>query len=270
MKLYYWNWRRNFGDELSKFLLSRKVPHLLVEQRPVLLLGIGTLLNTKVPSEPTTKVVFSSGCGYGSKPVIDDCWHFYCVRGPLTAKALGLSLKTAVTDGGVLIREYFEREQDHRQDLIGFVPHWSHMTERLGGLLRDEGVLPIDPMRSPQEVIRDISSVDVLITESLHGAVVADSLRIPWVPVTLSSSILDFKWIDWCTTVGLDYSPTCFRSALPSGRLGQVRSIPFVVQLRRLRRRMKPVLSQESVVVDLCEQLNECLASLERDWRVEH
>jgi succinoglycan biosynthesis protein ExoV len=66
----------------------------------------------------------------------------------------------------------------------------------------------IDPRASVEEVSQKISETDVLITECLHGAVVADSLRVPWIPVVSSGSILRFKWADWCMSVGLEYHPT--------------------------------------------------------------
>ena len=41
----------------------------------------------------------------------------------------------------------------------------------------------------------------------MHGAIVADTLRIPWVPVVCSPAIPPFKWIDWTRSLDLDYRP---------------------------------------------------------------
>ena len=47
-----------------------------------------------------------------------------------------------------------------------------------------------------------------MITEALHGAIVADALRVPWMPVSSYHTILPFKWEDWCRSVGLAYAPS--------------------------------------------------------------
>ena len=42
-----------------------------------------------MPDAPK-KLVFGTGFGYGGVPRLDESWIFYCVRGPRTARALGL------------------------------------------------------------------------------------------------------------------------------------------------------------------------------------
>ena len=42
------------------------------------------------------------------------------------------------------------------------------------------------PTADSKETITRISSLDKLVTEAMHGAIVADSLRVPWVAVALS------------------------------------------------------------------------------------
>ncbi len=87
---YYRDGIGNFGDDLNAWLWPRLIPDLLDDNPDTLFLGIGTLLNNRLPSRPR-KVVFGTGAGYGeSLPSLDERWRIYCVRGPLTAMALGL------------------------------------------------------------------------------------------------------------------------------------------------------------------------------------
>ena len=63
MKLFYWNERPNFGDELNPWLWSRLLPPGTIDDDPsTWLVGIGTVLNHRVPK--AEKVLFF-GTGYG-------------------------------------------------------------------------------------------------------------------------------------------------------------------------------------------------------------
>ena len=109
MKLYYYRTGvRNFGDDLNNWLWPKLIPELLDPIDGYLLIGIGTILNRRIPESPQ-KVVFGAGVGYGERPVLDDSWTVYCVRGPLTAAALELSPDLAITD-------YYERNVDEKNE----------------------------------------------------------------------------------------------------------------------------------------------------------
>ncbi len=41
----------------------------------------------------------------------------------------------------------------------------------------------------------------------MHGAIVADALRVPWLSVSSGPQINRFKWRDWCDSLALDYTP---------------------------------------------------------------
>lgn len=52
MKLHYWvgkNGLRNFGDSLNEIIWSEKLPGVFNKQSNHLFLGIGTILNNKLP-----------------------------------------------------------------------------------------------------------------------------------------------------------------------------------------------------------------------------
>ncbi|TYX27701.1 hypothetical protein FCG76_028230, partial [Klebsiella pneumoniae] len=71
--------------------------------------------------------VFSSGVGYGYPPVNfgDDNWNILCVRGPLSAKILGLDKNKAITDGAALLNtldEFKPLPENERKGII-FIPH---------------------------------------------------------------------------------------------------------------------------------------------------
>lgn len=104
-RLYYFRGARpNFGDELNPWLWPRLLPRFLDDASDELFLGIGTILNSGVPTAPR-KIVFGSGYGYGEPPKLEPGkWRIHRLREPRTAQALGLPDTLAVGDPAILLR----------------------------------------------------------------------------------------------------------------------------------------------------------------------
>lgn len=210
MKLYYFSDPQgNFGDDLNPWLWPKLIPEL---SQPTdddsWLVGIGTLLNHRLP--PTGDLhVMGSGVGYGNAMRNGATCHFHAVRGYKSAKALGLSNSAVVTDAAVLLRVVGVPQTGLSRERVGVMftgrsltnYEWEAVCERLGFLFISCH-WPVD------KVLAEIQRCDVLITEAMHGAIVADALRVPWVPVTCSEGVLSFKWEDWLSSLQLSYEPT--------------------------------------------------------------
>ena len=209
MKLHYYIDRHgNFGDDLNPWLWSKLIPGLIDNDESEIFVGIGTLLNDTIPQRPK-KVVFGSGVGYGSSlPKIDAGWTFYCVRGPVTAAKLGLPKEYAITDAAALVPTVYHVEESERAG-VAFIPHhvsaWNLDWELI---CQEVGIRYIDPRKDVDTVLNEISRSSAIITEAMHGAILADSFRIPWMPVVLYGHVLQSKWQDWTGSLSLDYSPT--------------------------------------------------------------
>ena len=221
MKLFYYQFPKhqyptglgNFGDDLNPWLWQKLIPEYLDHDRHRIFVGIGTLLNdglTKQFSRAKHIVIFSSGVGYGGGlPTVTNAWSVYCVRGPLSAQALGLADDRAVTDGGILVRQVF-RPAGQKRFSYSFMPHAEHAAcaGRIWPIICEQiGFHYIDPRQSVDRVLHDISETEVLLTEAMHGAIAADALDVPWIPICTSHRILPFKWQDWCASLGLTYEP---------------------------------------------------------------
>ena len=59
---------------------------------------------------PHFLVIWTAGKSETAIPKIDKSWKIYALRGPLSAKALGLSSKLSVTDSAVLVRKIFNKK----------------------------------------------------------------------------------------------------------------------------------------------------------------
>lgn len=269
MRLYYHaDPYGNFGDDLNPWLWPQLIPGIFNNNNDeeTLFIGIGTLLNEGVPAT-IPKVVFGTGAGYGKLPLIDEKWKFYCVRGPLSARILGLDSELAITDPGVLIKTLNLPEKSKRYDLSLMLHHLSARMANFKPLCEELGINLIDHSAEVYETICDIQRSKALITEAMHGAIVADALRVPWVPLRLHSHILEFKWMDWCSSLGLNYNPLPKENIIsPDLDLTpEQRSALLSALLKKTVTRIEPILSPESALDRVILRLQEKLEQMKAE-----
>ena len=277
MKLYYYKGVPNFGDHLNPWLWNKLLPGLENDDRRFCLVGIGTLINERLPyftrfSE--RRVIFGSGVGYGKgkTPTLDEFYKVYCVRGPLSAKALGLPEELGITDGAALLRNVLPIGNSKKRYSYTYMPSvaWEKACQ-------DIGFGYIDPRGSLEEALQTISETEMMIAEAMHGAIIADAFRIPWIPIVSNSeSVLSFKWNDWCGSLGLPYEPN-FIERLYHPRdvkdiLTPARKVRDYVRYKRAAQELKkvamtcrPFLSSDDRINDLTERLTEKLEEFKAD-----
>ncbi|MGI9489588.1 MAG: polysaccharide pyruvyl transferase family protein [Geminicoccaceae bacterium] len=275
----------NFGDDLNPWLFEKLLPEAFdshcyhdpalrqsTDDTEPLFVGIGTLLNDKIPKEPL-KAIFGSGAGYGPASTIDERWNVYCVRGPRTAASLGLPPEKAVTDAAALCRR-IDLPKVEKTNSYAFMPHCS--TARLAywdRVCADLGVAYLDPQGAVDEIFAALQSTEVLVTEAMHGAILADTLRIPWVPVTTTAGVLKMKWEDWCSSLDLTYNPwrlpALWRLKGPAGLVKQATGFAkFQLAKRALKSvldKARPALSDERLLESRVDQLESLLELFKAD-----
>ena len=147
--------------------------------------------------------MLGSGCGYRGAPALDDSWRVYWVRGPRTAQRCGLDSALGLGDGAVLWSG-LRRAHAPVAGRVGLVPHHkSYDGADWDAIACEAGLFPIDPRQSPEAVTAALASCERVLTESLHGAIFADTLGIPWRAVVLARRFNNFKWSDWLDTLGM-------------------------------------------------------------------
>ena len=200
----------NFGDELNTWIWPSLLPGIFDGDKSVGFVGIGTVLNSKLEGRFSRTVVFGSGYGFFDPPKFDSSWKVYCLRGELTAQAVGLAPQFGIADPGILVNQLF-KPSSLKLNKFGFMPHIFKLVDGGDKMFRDacnaQGMYFIDPRWEIQHVLEAIASCEVLITAAMHGAIAADALRVPWIPVVTNAGIPEFKWTDWCTSIGLEYNP---------------------------------------------------------------
>ena len=207
MKLTYYSGPvPNFGDALNTYLWPRLLPQgFLDEDESELFLGIGSILWDQHP-KAARKIVMGSGYGgYAAAPdVHDGTWDIVFVRGPRTAATLDLPPDKAICDSAVLLRA-LDLPAPAENVGIAFMPHYhsfnrGHWVEAC----RLAGIRLIDPRDDVEKVLAEIRGARMLITEAMHGAIVADALRTPWLAVHPIHPENQAKWLDWAEALDLD------------------------------------------------------------------
>lgn len=299
MKIFYYkrqDGQPNFGDELNTWLWPQLLPNFFDNDESSLFVGTGTLLNHRLPERTAVAkqlIIFSSGAGY-EQPLsnIPSHWHIACVRGPLSANRLRISRQKAITDGGILVRRCFY-PTGKKTFSYAFMPHIHHANFAdviWKSLCEQVGIGYIDPRWSIEQILDAISRTEVLLAEAMHGAIVADALRIAWIPIITSPRILRFKWQDWCASINVPYRPwrllplsdypkyaRGLRSSFQAGWLrakwGQQILLHQPAQLfnqstadnmASLLKYGQPTLSTDNTIESLTIQLEETLSSLKR------
>lgn len=195
----------NFGDDLNLWLWDEVFPSWREALPGHLLVGVGTLINNKLP-RGVPKVVLGSGVGYGDLPdaaLMAEC-RFVAVRGPRSAAALGLSSETGIVDPAVLIADLPAFRNTPKSGRPVFVPH--HASVRRAdweNLCRKAGVDYVSPEGDAREVIRKLAAAPLVIAESMHAVILADAFGTPWHAVSISHLFHAAKWQDWADSLAV-------------------------------------------------------------------
>lgn len=204
MILYRWQGTaRNFGDELNTVLWPVLLPGFFDDDPTSRFLGIGSVLDRR-HNGAGRKVVAGSGYGgYQGLPKLDGAWDIRWVRGPRTARKLNLPAALGLGDPASLL-PHTNLIPARKPCRIGFMPHF----ESAAGGAWDRaaaasGITLIDPRGDPFAIAAAIAGCHVLLSEALHGAIVADALGVPWVAIEPLAPIHRPKWQDWADTLDL-------------------------------------------------------------------
>ncbi|WP_427160720.1 polysaccharide pyruvyl transferase family protein [Aliinostoc sp. HNIBRCY26] len=280
MKLFYYQ-ENNFGDQLNNWLWDELIPGVLDNDESSAFIGIGTLLNDRLSQRTNNarlRVVFGAGVGYGQGTLqLDDSYKIYCVRGPLSAKTLGIDSQFALTDGAILIRKIYNYDNIKKSYKYSYIPHlktagegWRLVCERLGFGY-------IDPHWPREKVLSCISQSEVILAEAMHGAIIADAFRIPWIPVVSHSTVLLSKWQDWCQSIDVEYKPSYIDrlhhprqkiDILSPLRLARdwFRQKESASQLLNITKTVHPILSSDHKVESLTQEMYYRLQQFKQDW----
>src|SRR6185312_10328207 len=126
------------------------------------------------------------------------------LRGPNTARTLKVDPKLSICDSAVLLRAMDLPPPEHSTG-IAFMPHYESLERGdWAEACRLAGMTLIDATEPVGKVLSQIQGARLLITEAMHGAIVADALRTPWIAARPLFWGHHRKWLDWSEAVGVD------------------------------------------------------------------
>lgn len=198
----------NFGDELNHWLWDRLLPGFFDDAPEELFLGIGSILFDSF-DPGIRKIVFGSGYGgYTDPPKIDENWKIYFVRGKKTAEAIGIAPDRAVGDSGILVRSCWDATTIAKKHDVSFIPHFeSAIRGEWEEVCRRAGINYIDPRNTVEDVLTEMSASKLIVSEAMHGVIIADALRVPWRAIRPIDVANRAKWYDWASPldVSIDF-----------------------------------------------------------------
>jgi pyruvyltransferase len=198
----------NFGDMLVpiilRFLTNNKYNiEYVIRDIQGKLLCIGSELASGVVLQEND-VIF----GYGAKlekPIdIPKGVEILSVRGPLTRELINIdNVPEIYGDPAILMPLIYSAGSAVCKYRIGIIPHYVDKPLFNHLLLSDDTIL-IDINQSPYDVIQQILSCDIILSTSLHGAIVAEAYgkKVVWLQASNKIGGFIFKWLDYLVSTG--------------------------------------------------------------------
>jgi succinoglycan biosynthesis protein ExoV len=283
---YFRNTPSNFGDEVNSVMWRQLVPDgFLDEDLNELFLGIGSILWDHLPRAPLKHVMGSGFGGYTSPPdVHDGSWNVVWVRGPLTAQRLKLDPRLSISDSAILLRATTLPPPATGAETV-FMPHFESATRGYWqGACKLAGIRFLDPRADVEDLLAEIRGARLMITEAMHGAIVADALRVPWIGIVPFFPQHRAKWDDWALSLNLTLRPVTLPpsnlleaytlitgkpgkgqrsralfTSLPVGPVNTVLVHRAAARLRRLAETVEPQLSSDADIARATERSLEAL-----------
>ena len=207
----------NFGDDLNRLLWPSLFPDLAQQAVGTVFYGIGTLLDGH-HAKRLKKVVLGTGIGEARAARRDTNWDFRWVRGPHSAREFGIPERFGLGDSAILWPELQRRKtQVCAEGPIGLIPHYATWDSfDWNQVAAQAGMVAINPRLAPQVVVARMRGCSRIMAESLHGAICADAMGIPWAASVLAHRFNAFKWLDWLATINRPFAPFVTDRALVS------------------------------------------------------
>ena len=259
IKLNYWAGHKNFGDELSPYLVEK------ITGKKVLYTGQKELNKlTAIGSVIDFNNIYSRSHIWGSGMLTRDFINpyrmlplnkifrksyflskIYATRGPLTQKVLrnlGFDCPDVYGDPAILLPQYYQPKAKRSQYKFGIILHQTHkeFVPKEIGILEENSFLYISINREGssqiEQFVDEICSCDFIFSTSLHGVIVAQAYGIPaqWLKFEGLDIHKDdsFKFDDYFLGANQETQKPLFIDALNLNSINRMKDFSFIKPLR--------------------------------------
>lgn len=137
---------------------------------------------------------------------------FCAVRGELSKKRVekmvGHSLDIPTGDAGILA-SYLLQGNPQKKYSVGIIAHYKEQSEPVFKNLLEQfpNSVFVNVTKTPYEVVQLIAQCETVISSSLHGLIIADSLRVPNLHICVTDNLLGdgFKFDDYYSAYGVKH-----------------------------------------------------------------
>lgn len=203
----------NFGDKVTPLLLKHAgVPVEWAPPEHAELIGVGSILE-KIP-DTFRGTIWTTGFMHESSRRTFANARVLALRGKLTIERVCCSAPEAITlgDAGLLCGDLAPTVA--RKHKLGIIPHFVDIADPFVKALADRSsdVRVIDICAETSDVMRSVAECENIISSSLHGLILADSLGIPnrWMELNRGTEIVTgagFKYRDYYSVFGRTATP---------------------------------------------------------------
>ncbi len=209
INLYWFKKVKNFGDLLSRDLFSTysfNVNHS--HQNNSDAISIGSILG--LVDSSYNGLIIGSGMASPLNKSFPSA-KILGLRGKLSKQSLSISNQIVLGDPGLLAYR-LANLNIQKKYIMGIIPHYIHQeNDEVKNLIHryPNDILFIDVKQEPSVVINEIISCENILSSSLHGLVVSDSLNIPnrWIEFDVLLRGGRFKFKDYYSVVEKNISP---------------------------------------------------------------
>lgn len=208
MRCYFDNSDQNFGDLLTHYFIRRLFGVNLEISSPARarLFGVGSL-SAAVPNG-FTGYILGTGVMHEAERHDWTSANVFGLRGHLTGERVKHHGDPVMGDPGLIVDRF--APQVAKQFDLGIIPHYMDKCDaRLVPWARKASVCIIDIQSGVDAVIAKAAACRAIVSSSLHGLILADSLGIPNKWIRLSDKIGggNFKFHDYYSVFGLRPEP---------------------------------------------------------------
>lgn len=211
---------RNFGDDINFSFLPciTNSEHVLYKQslKQKNFIMIGSIFIDKFVDNFTE--VWGSGM-LKRQELKNKPYKVHAVRGPITREIVlnsGIKCPEVYGDPALLI-PYFYYPYVQKKYKFGIIPHHSHINDKNVNRFKNKSkniiVINFTSYNDWKTIIKQIVECEFIVSESLHGLIIAEAFKIPNIWVSFGNINQDIKYEDFFLSVGkTPYSPTIIDS----------------------------------------------------------